>query len=187
MGPWVAIDPLSSQATSRVVEFQRGSGDEKRRQDSAAFYLSRPQGPGGRGVAANEAPKPKEGVDAIGGRAERGKSASAIGGRAPQVSFEDGAKSGFALEAARLARNDNRSLFASIGFAAQQLSQEGGDGGTAPAAFGRGKRDAFNAYSSAQGRVSGSAAPSGPQVVTESGVLMGFGAFDDVARLDVTV
>ncbi|TAN47443.1 MAG: hypothetical protein EPN26_13885 [Rhodospirillales bacterium] len=182
----MAIDPLSSQATSRVAEFQRGSGDEKRRQDSAAFFLSRPQGPGAQAFAANEAPKPQDGIGAIGGRAERGKAALAPGGSGQQASFENSVKTGFAQEAAGLARNDSRSLFASIGFAAQQLSQEGNDGGAAPAASGRGTRDAFNAYSSAQGRVSGSAALSGPQVVTESGVLMGFGAFDDVARLDVT-
>lgn len=184
----VAIDPLFSQATSRVVELQRGSGDEKRRQDSASTFLSRPLGPGGRDFAANDAPLSQDDLSAIGGRNNKSGRTQAAGTQGGETAAPDeSASPAFLRQAAELVRNDRRSLFASVGFSAQQLAEDGADNELQAAETRQGKSlQAASAYGSVQRRGDGGPPPPGPQVVTESGVLMGFGAFDDLARLDVT-
>ncbi|MBF0356190.1 MAG: hypothetical protein HQL43_13230 [Alphaproteobacteria bacterium] len=186
----MAIDPLLSPATSRVVEFQRGSGDEKRRQDSAASYLARPQGPGALSVAANEASRRQDALNPVDARQAKSRQALQVKGQgqetAPASDRSKGSAS-FLQDSAELAKNDRRLLFGTISFAAQQLSQEAGDQETLSGSFESRNRSAFTAYETAQGRTPGAASPSAPQLVTESGVLMGFGAIDNAARLDVTV
>ncbi|MBF0169248.1 MAG: hypothetical protein HQL45_16635 [Alphaproteobacteria bacterium] len=186
----MAIDPLLSPATSRVVEFQRGSGDEKRRQDSAASYLARPQGLGGLSVAANEVSKRQDALSSVDARQAKSRQAQPVKGQGQEAApagERSGGRPAFLQDAAELAKNDRRLLFGSIAFAAQQLSQEAGDQETLTGSFESRNRNAFTAYDAAQGRTPGTASPSAPQLVTESGVLMGFGAIDNAARLDVTV
>jgi hypothetical protein len=180
-GSGVAIDPLLSQATSRAVELQRGSGDEKRRQESAASYLPRPsQDAGASDVAANEG----GGLQGVGGRAG-GSAGASLAGNPQQETGRERPRSDFLREKAELAGSDSRSLFASVGFSAQQLTEQ--DQQESPTAAGSARSiQAFQAYGSAQRYDSRRQAPSGPQLVTESGVLMGFGAIDDLSRLDVT-
>lgn len=181
-GSGVAIDPLLSQATSRVVELQRGSGDEKRRQDSAATYLSRPQqDAGGLDAAANGG---AGGLQGVGGRTQ-GSAKAGLADNPQQETGRETQRSGFLREKAELASSDSRSLFASVGFSAQQLAEQ--EQQETPTAAGSARSiQAFQAYGSAQRYDSRRQAPSGPQLVTESGVLMGFGAIDDLSRLDVT-
>lgn len=179
-GSGVAIDPLLSQATSRVVELQRGSGDEKRRQDSAASYLSRPfQDAGASDAAANDGGS----LQGVGGRSQANTKPGPAG-RADAEGGREKPRSDFLREKAELAGSDSRSLFASVGFSAQQLA--GQDRQEAPVGVGSARSlQAFQAYGSAQRYDSRRQAPAGPQIVTESGVLMGFGAIDDLSRLDV--
>ncbi|MDK9722632.1 MAG: hypothetical protein OEL53_15765 [Rhodospirillales bacterium] len=160
---------------------QRGSGDEKRRQESAASYLSRPsQDAGASDVAANEG----GGLQGVGGRAG-GSAKTGSPGRPDPEGGRERPRSDFLREKAELAGSDSRSLFASVGFSAQQLAEQ--DQQESPTTAGSARSiQAFQAYGSAQSYDSRRQAPSGPQLVTESGVLMGFGAIDDLSRLDVT-
>ncbi|MBF0267810.1 MAG: hypothetical protein HQL44_04400 [Alphaproteobacteria bacterium] len=186
----MVIDPLSTQATSRVVELQRGSGDEKRRQDSAASFLPRPFVAGGSGFAANDAPKPGDDLSAVGGRARKsGRATAADSAQKSDSASPDDSFPSFLREAADLVQNDRRSLFAAVGFSTQQLAEESGQEDETSLEARQGKSlEASLAYGSVQKRGDGRPPPvTEPQLVTESGVLMGFGAFDDLSRLDVTV
>ncbi|CAA6605079.1 hypothetical protein MTBLM1_40283 [Rhodospirillaceae bacterium LM-1] len=186
----MVIESLSSQATSRVVELQRGSGDEKRRQDSAASFLPRPFVAGGTDFVANDAAKPSDDLSAVGGRAGKsGRAPSADKAQGSNPSSPEGGFPSFLREAADLVQNDRRSLFAAVGFSAQQLSEESGQEDEASLEARQSKSlEASLAYGSVQKRGDGRPPPaSEPQLVTESGVLMGFGAFDELSRLDVTV
>jgi hypothetical protein len=180
----VAINPLLSLATSRVVELQRGLGDEKRRQDSAASFLSRPFGAGADASASNDLAPSQDELTNIGGKGAKTGAANSDRSQRPSESVRLG-QTDFLREAVSLVSNDRRSLFATVGFSAQQISQGEGDGAVPADESGK-NAEAAQAYGQAQRRGDGGATPSGPQIVTESGVLFGFGAVDNISRLDLT-
>lgn len=159
--------PLISPATSRVVEFQRGLGDEKRRQDRADFTNSLPSGQGAEELAAKDAAASSSGA--------AGADASFASRANPQDSLSQKTES---------SASDIRSRLASVGFSAQQISQE--SGGEAAGTAGNPTAEAAKAYGSTQRRGDGGQTPTGPQIVTESGFISGFGKFDSLPRLNLT-
>lgn len=179
----VAIDPLLSQATSRAGESQRGTGDEKRRQDLAADFISRIVGPGRETVASGKTGR--EDLSRIGGRESRAARSQTRPEEAGQRAEGDDAGPAFGGSSQGLPGNGLRFQVAAIGFSAQLFSESlAVQDNNAPQG---GTQQAVEAYSSTQSRATPSMPGSGPQVVTESGMMMGFGAVDARSRFDVTV
>lgn len=177
----MAVDPLLSPATSQVAELQRASGDEKRRQESAALFLTRSPEPGSASLAASG--RQKRNGFAIGGQADNSSGAQFPDDAEPHEASGGGTGlSPFAPDAARPAR------LAGIGFSAQLLAQGGEQNGVSSESLaGKGNQIASSAYNAVQRRGDGGLPATGPQIVTESGLIAGFGAFDNFSRLDVTV
>lgn len=77
---------------------------------------------------------------------------------------------------------------AALGFSAQLLGRDDGEDAKGVVATGpSSSQKASEAYNSTQIRITRDAPPASQQVVTGSGMLMGFGAMDNLTKLDVTV